>query len=176
MRSQVVKNLKNKEYRDAYTESFVSSSVAAQIKALREQRKWNQKELAERAGMKQPVVSRLENVNYSRWTTQTLLKLASAFDVALKVSFCSYGEQENAADSFSRVNLERPSFNDDPAFRPLGPISGAVEITDSVNDGNGALVSPTDNLLIRLVPADETDSIRVTDGTTNRPVFVGGVV
>ena len=46
----LVKNLKHEfadeEYRHSYAESFLNSSIATQIKVLREQRKWRQADLA----------------------------------------------------------------------------------------------------------------------------------
>ncbi len=108
---------KDKEYRDAYAESFLSTTIAAQIKALRDQRRWSQKELGDRAGMKQSQISRLENVNYSGWTIQTLLRLARAFDVALEIRFASFSSVAVGVEKISRSSLEVPSFDTDTGFR-----------------------------------------------------------
>ena len=77
----------DKEYAHAYVDDFSNMFIAAQIKALRDQRGWTQKELAEFSGMKQERVSALEDVNYEAWTAKTLKKLAQAFDLTLKISF-----------------------------------------------------------------------------------------
>jgi transcriptional regulator with XRE-family HTH domain len=113
------------EARHDYADIFLNSSIALQIKALRLQRGWSQEALAERAGMKQSRISAMEQATYSGWSLSTLRRLAKAFDIALEVRFESFGTLLNDAASVSRDALERPSFNDDPAFKPeeavLGP-------------------------------------------------------
>lgn len=115
-RRKLTERLKNKDYRDAYAASFLHSSIAAQIKALRESRDWKQADLGTKAGMKQSQVSRMENVNNESWSIKSLLRLAQAFDVALAVRFESFGEMAAAVDRFSKASLVRPSFPEDPAF------------------------------------------------------------
>jgi transcriptional regulator with XRE-family HTH domain len=61
--------------------------VAQQIRKLRLDRGWSQGELAERAGMKQPVLSRLENISNEMMTIRSLEKIAKALNVELKVEF-----------------------------------------------------------------------------------------
>src|ERR1041384_6112709 len=68
----------SEEYRYAYAVEHLNTTIALQIKALREQRVMKQAYLAEKIGTKQPGVARLENVNYSRWNTETLKKVARA--------------------------------------------------------------------------------------------------
>jgi transcriptional regulator with XRE-family HTH domain len=108
---------KDKDYRHGYVDEFLNSRIATQIKVLREQREWSQSKLAEEAGMKQPRISVLENVNYSSWSINILRKLAEAFDLTLSVSFENFGSRMHDIKEFSRENLERCSFNDDPYFR-----------------------------------------------------------
>ena len=110
-----------KEYRHVYSEEFLNNSIATQIKVLREQRGWNQDELAEKAGMKQSAISRLEDVNYFSWNVKTLQRLAEAFDLTLRISFEGFGERLDDILEFSRESLERPSFDDDPAFKESRP-------------------------------------------------------
>jgi transcriptional regulator with XRE-family HTH domain len=106
----------NKEYRCAYAESFMNSSVAAQIKVLREQRDLSQQELADLIGTKQGGISRLENVNYSSWKVETLTRLARAFDVRLRITFEEFGTLPDEVDRFGRRSLERAKFEDDSIF------------------------------------------------------------
>jgi transcriptional regulator with XRE-family HTH domain len=82
--------LRQKNYRDAYVAEHVRRGIAHQIRALRDQRKWNQGRLSQLLGKPQSVVSRLEDPSYGKVTVQTLLELASVFDVALQVRFISY--------------------------------------------------------------------------------------
>jgi transcriptional regulator with XRE-family HTH domain len=105
-----------KEYRHAYADENLNATIATQIKVLREQRDWKQEDLAKEAGMKQPMISRYENVNYSSWSINTLKKLAEAFDVYLDVRFRSFRELVDLADHFSREILQVPKFAEDPYF------------------------------------------------------------
>ena len=81
-----------KEYRDGYVASRVRTSIALQIRALREQRSLSQREFADRLGKPQSVISRLENTEYGRVSVQTLLDIAAALDIALVVKFCALRE------------------------------------------------------------------------------------
>jgi len=80
----------NKEFRDAFLGENIRTRLAFQIRALREKYKWSQPQLAERAGKTQSVISRLEDPRYGKFTIKSLLDLASAFDVALLISFVPY--------------------------------------------------------------------------------------
>jgi transcriptional regulator with XRE-family HTH domain len=106
----------DREYRATYAESFLDTTIATQIRVLREQRGWTQGELADYAGMKQSRISALEDANYSGWGVKTLKRLARAFDVPLNVTFGSFGRLLSEIDQFNRRALERPAFKDDPAF------------------------------------------------------------
>jgi transcriptional regulator with XRE-family HTH domain len=111
------KAFKDKDYRHGYADEFLNSSIATQIKVLREQRGWSQKELGEHAdNMMQPRISVMENVNYSSWSIKILRKIAEAFDLTLRVSFESFGTRVGDIEKFSRKNLERCSFDKDPYF------------------------------------------------------------
>lgn len=107
------------EARRDYADIFLNSSIALQIKILRQQkgREWTQGELARRAGLHQSQISAMERSTHSAWSLRTLKKLADAFDLALVVRFASYGELLDNVAAMSRPALERPSFADDPAFR-----------------------------------------------------------
>jgi transcriptional regulator with XRE-family HTH domain len=90
-KQRLLEELEDKESRDAYVSSGVDVGVAFQIRALREQREWNQTQLAGKANMQQERISALENPSHSP-TLSTLKKLASAFDVALIVRFIPISE------------------------------------------------------------------------------------
>ena len=113
VREKLVEKFQAKEYRDTYVGSFLNSVISTQLRVLREQRGWTQKELAKRAGMKQSRISTMENVNYSNWSISTLQRLASALDVALAVRFESFGELMSSIESFGRQSLQKLSFDDD---------------------------------------------------------------
>lgn len=125
LKERLLRLFREKDYRRAYVESFLNTFIAAQIKANREKRGLSQSDLADLAGMKQSRISALENVNYSSWSIRTLRRLAAAFDLVLVVRFESFGAVLNDIADFKRETLERPSFEEDPAFvkSPLEPVS-----------------------------------------------------
>jgi len=103
----------DKEYAHAYVEEFSNMAIAAQIKALRDQRGWTQKELAGFSGMKQERISALEDVNYEAWTAKTLSKLARSFDLTLKISFENFSACISDIDKISTESLKRTSREED---------------------------------------------------------------
>jgi transcriptional regulator with XRE-family HTH domain len=108
--------LNDPEYSEGYAESFMNSFVATQIKVLREQRVMTQAQLGEAIGTTQAGISRIEDVNYSSWSIKTLIKLARAFNVRLKVSFEPYGTLPGEVVTFNRAALQRPQRKDDPGL------------------------------------------------------------
>jgi len=115
-RSRLIGEFRDEEYRNAYVDAFLDSFIAAQIRALREARGLKQTQLANLIGTKQSGVSKLENVNYSRWSIRTLKALAKAFEVALVVKFVSFGEALAEIENFSKNALVKPTFAQDPTF------------------------------------------------------------
>ena len=59
----VVTEFDDKGYAHAYMEEFSNMAIAAQIKVLREQRVWTQKQLVEATSIKQECVCALEDVD-----------------------------------------------------------------------------------------------------------------
>lgn len=110
------KEFKDKESAHAYVDEFLNTSIATQIKVLREQRGWTQRELASKTGMEQSRISLLENINYDKWSIYTLKKFAETFDVTLNVSFETFSDRIRNIDDFSRESLERLSRENDLAL------------------------------------------------------------
>lgn len=115
------KDFKDSDYRHIYGEGFLNSSIATQIKVLREEREWTQARLAEEAGMNQSRISELEDVNFNSWTIRTLRKFAKAFDLRLKISFEEFGTLLHDFKGLNRKSLSRKSFAVDPAFKEPQP-------------------------------------------------------
>jgi transcriptional regulator with XRE-family HTH domain len=109
----------DKEYAQGYAESFLNAFVATQIKVIREQRNMTQAGLAAAIGTTQTGISRIENVNYSSWSIRTLIKLARAFDVRLKVSFEPFGTLPDEVIRFDRRFLERVKRVYDPGLSEM---------------------------------------------------------
>jgi predicted XRE-type DNA-binding protein len=107
----------DEEYRHSYAEECLNTMVATQIKVLREQRAMTQTALAEKADMRQPRLSVMEDAGYSSWSINTLKRLAKAFDLALSVKFEAFSDVILDFEELSPETLARPSFKDDPVFR-----------------------------------------------------------
>jgi len=110
--SSLVGELHEKEYRDAYVESQIRMTLPLQIRELRKRREWTQPQLADRAEMGQPRISELEKPGERRLTIETLLRLASAFDVGLQVRFIPFGElidwsEDLDIDNFNVLPFEK---------------------------------------------------------------------
>lgn len=120
--------LLRKPYRSAFVAEHVRRGIAYQIRALRDQRGWNQKEFSKRLKKPQSVVSRLEDPSYGKVTMQTLLEVATVFDVALQVRFVPYSSFLVATQDLGTASMRVPSFETELAS-PLKIISGSeVEV------------------------------------------------
>ncbi len=127
------------EYRHAYADDFLDSSIAIQLRKLREQNGLNQEQLAEKIGTRQGVVSKNEDVNYGSWSINTLRKYARAFDVALVVKFESFGDRLRDIETFSVDALRVPPFSDDAHVQP--PRATALPFGAVRREESGRLVS-----------------------------------
>ena len=72
---------------------------------MRDREGWSQEALAEKVGMNQNAISRLENPDYGKPTLTTLKRLAAAFDVALAVRFVPFGELVDWVSGTPRVDM-----------------------------------------------------------------------
>ena len=114
-KADMAKRMKSKQYRQEYVESHLRHGISTQVLALRKQRGWTQKDIENKFGIKQGQVVRAEDPDYEHTVSlKTLLALASAFDVALMVSFAPFGELIEWAIELTPQSLEVPSFEDDP--------------------------------------------------------------
>jgi len=89
---KLVSEFSEHEYAHAYMEAHTVSRIAAQVHALRKQRGWSQNELADKAGMAQERVSKIESADFESVTLKTLNKFAEAFDVHLHVAFVPFSQ------------------------------------------------------------------------------------
>lgn len=108
---RLVEKLMQKSYRDAYVAEQVRTGIAYQIRALREQRGWNQGKFADELGKPQSVTSRLENPDYGKVSLKTLLEVASTYDVGLIVRYVSFPEFLRQNQDVSAEALEVSSFD-----------------------------------------------------------------
>jgi transcriptional regulator with XRE-family HTH domain len=129
-KKNLIKKLRNKKYREAFVSEHIDTGIPFQIRALRNQRKWKQIDLAKHAEMKQERISLLEDPNYSKFTLATLKKLASAFNVGLIVRFVPISDLVEWELGLTSDSLKAVSFDQDDYFkeRPEGisPIPQAI--------------------------------------------------
>ena len=110
---QLVNKLRDKEYRDLFVAEQIYSRLPLKMHILRELRGWTQKQFGEKAGMAQAWVSKLEDPNYGKLTLSTLLKVASAHDVALVVDFVPFSKLLRDTVTLSPESFKVPSFDED---------------------------------------------------------------
>ncbi|MFH1790033.1 MAG: helix-turn-helix transcriptional regulator [bacterium] len=79
-------NLKDVEFKKYFDEYGKQLEIAYQILQLRKKTKMSQKELAEKIGTTQSNIARME-AGQQNFTTNTLNKIASAFNLDLQVNF-----------------------------------------------------------------------------------------
>jgi transcriptional regulator with XRE-family HTH domain len=116
-KDRLTQDLKDREYRHAFVAAHLTNGRAFQIRALREQRQWSQKELAEKTDMKQTRISLLENPDYANVNIETLKRFAKAFDVGLIVRFVPFSDLVKWELNLSSDSLEVSSFDDEPYFK-----------------------------------------------------------
>lgn len=80
------KLLKNKSYRKVYERMKPEYELANSLIEIRLRKKLSQKNLAEKIGTKQPVISRLESM-VAKPSLSLLTKISKALDVKLRVYF-----------------------------------------------------------------------------------------
>src|SRR5262245_61601398 len=110
---KLLEKFRKRSYRHAYLDEHVRRGIAYQIRAIRDQRGWNQGEFSKRLGKPQSVVSRLEDPSYGKVTIQTLLEIADVFDVALQVRFINYSSFILQTRDVSMESMRVTQFNED---------------------------------------------------------------
>lgn len=78
--------LKNPKFKKYYDEYGKQLEIAYQILQLRKQKRMSQKELAKKIGTNQSNIARMET-GQQNFTTDTLQKIANAFNRDLKIEF-----------------------------------------------------------------------------------------
>jgi transcriptional regulator with XRE-family HTH domain len=155
---KLLDKLQRKPYRAAYVAEHIRRGIAYQIRALRDQRGWSQGELSKQLGKPQSVVSRLEDPSYGKVTIQTLLEVASVFDVALQVRFVPFSSFLQQTRELSTESMKAPSFSDEMAskgavnlkLKPLSEILLSGEI-------------PNFDFRVGELPKTETESLPIRE-------------
>ena len=112
-----------------FVESNLNKGLAFQIRSMRDREDWSQGVLAQKVGMNQNAISRLENPNYGKATITTLKRIAAAFDVGLIIRFAPFGQMVNwvsgtpyVDQGLSQDSLRVPSFDQEITAPQLGSL------------------------------------------------------
>lgn len=178
-RRQIVSSLSNKEYRDAFVRQSVETGLPFQIQGMRAASNKSQKELGELLGKPQSVVSRLESPGYGRFNLNTLLEVASVFDVALLVSFVPFSELADRASQLTSSSLQVPEFSKDVMLDPqYGLAASNVSYMFSgvvAGNANPTPIYGAHGPVFVLETPGEIDPEEPTNGDVKYPVSAEGV-
>jgi transcriptional regulator with XRE-family HTH domain len=105
--------LQDQEYRAGLSDAIISIGLPLQIRAMRHHRGWTQRQLADRVGVKQSVISRLETRGTGAFAVATLQRLALAFDVALIVRFAPFSDLVQYEANLTPDTLAVPAFGEE---------------------------------------------------------------
>jgi transcriptional regulator with XRE-family HTH domain len=72
-------------YRRKFFWAESSALIAKQLIRLRKRRELSQSQVAEKAGTKQPAISRAEKADYQNWSFSTIRNIADALDARVRV-------------------------------------------------------------------------------------------
>lgn len=123
---QIRDSLNNKEYRDTLAIEHVNTTLAIQIRKMRENHKWSQNDLAGHLGKHQETISQWENPDYGRYSISTLKELAAIFDVALLVKFIPFSDMVQDMVNLSEDRLSPPSFNEEQHYYHFAPLVSVI--------------------------------------------------
>lgn len=151
--SKLWQKLRNKAYRDGYTEGQLSIEVPFQIRALRKARGWTQTQLAERCGIPQARISHIEQPGRDPLSLRTLHRLASAFDVGLLVQFVSFSELVHREAAFNPETYRVTSFEDDHLVATVHIATQSFEDAFRINSLDETLAALEQNWTI--IPSTE---------------------
>lgn len=160
---QIRDSLTNQEYRKELAIEHVNTTLAIQIRKMRENHQWKQEQLADRLGKHQETISQWENSDYGRYSIMTLKELAATFDVALLVKFIPFSELVKDMADLSETRLSPPSFSDEQYH--VTTSVDPVKVVKSV-DANSVDANSMYDFVNRLAPgtfpsADGIDGINV---------------
>ena len=158
---------RGEETRTRFVDSHLAKNLAFQIRGMREVRQWSQQDLAQKAGMTQNAISRLENPFYGKATITTLKRIAAACDVALMVRFAPFSQLVNWATGttfedhgLAMESMMVPSFAQEDAIS--GSTLGTVVIADrqhySINVAAQTVSYSFDNRILQdfITPSQST--------------------
>lgn len=129
---------KEPEGQGRFSKASVAWEISTQLRALREARGLTQQQVAERAGMRQQSVSRLENPAYTGRTLESLYKVLHVLNASLDVTIVP----EELKEQYVQVQwkpvlmadaggIEHAAAASQPPARKIGPVPGRVRTVSS---------------------------------------------
>lgn len=106
------------ETREAYMEATVEQDIAWQIALNRKARKLSQSDLAKRCQTRQSAIARIEDPTYGKHSLAMLVKVAHAFECALRVKLIPYSQLAEEIQDTSPEALTVASFSDERHLIP----------------------------------------------------------
>jgi len=97
--------MKDPEYREAYTEAALRDYLPRQLHFTREQRGLSRLQLAKKAGVSVSTIQRLEDYELTGVKLETLVKIANALQVCATIRFMSYEDMEQDSQRLSVDDL-----------------------------------------------------------------------
>jgi transcriptional regulator with XRE-family HTH domain len=107
------KKFQRKSYRESFLKRNIVSALSHQIKINRISRGLSQKDLADKVGTKQSVISRYEDPAYGKLSISTLIQIANALDIGLEVKFTPFSRLIGEVNSWSPEKAMVPSFENE---------------------------------------------------------------
>lgn len=156
----------SKKYRDHFAASQVKQAIPFQIRALMKVRGLSQEELAERSNLTQGAISRAASAKYGNLSVNTLVRIASGFDVAFVGRFVPFSELGRWLDHLHEESTRVPSFDEESLLLQKSDARGS-SIGDSPSAstaarlGNQAQRSSMDELFRLTAPSLNPHPARV---------------
>ena len=117
-RRDLARRLASPEFRRSFKRAEIATGIAFQLRALMDERNWNQRKLAAEARIAAPLISKYLR-GYENYSVSTLDKLADAFDVSLAVRFEPYSDLVNYHVDLSPEHILVPSYSKDRALHEM---------------------------------------------------------
>lgn len=154
MQNKLMEEFADAEYAHAYMDSYTIDRIAGQIYWTRKKRDWTQVELAQRAGMVQERISKIEAGDFSSLTMKTLRKLAEALDVNLRVELEPFSHGIMSVCNQSRSQLELPARDESLRLlkQSLGVVPGPYGMAPIIVVTSGGSVAPADSPVTTTAP------------------------
>ena len=145
-----IAQLSDDELRKEFVADQVRTRIALMIRSLREQngRGWSQTKLGKLMGKPPNVVSRLEDPDYGKMSLQTLLEVASVFNLPLMVDIPEWDDWFRKMASSSKASMHRQSFDADRFLAQAESAESGVNSGVIERIGQYQTASSTNNAII----------------------------